>query len=166
MQGPELKCQYCEQPIQIEMGEHGIFKTAVIIPGHNPECYVGQLSSVIEKAVSINEVRALRNLACDIVRAVENEKRRENAKTSMSIKDDFGPNSIVSRFDANNAYHVRAYLHLEQTGAWPENFLDTLGPQLFIPSGHMGMLRSKMVDAWCKHITEAAKEEDREKNGG
>ena len=32
--------------------------------------------------------------------------------------------SIVTWFDVNNPEHIKAYKHLQETGAWPENFIN------------------------------------------
>jgi len=61
----------------------------------------------------------------------------------MSFKDDFGPNSIVSRFDENNAHHVRAYLTWNRL-EHGQKFSGYVRCSIVYPSGYMGLLRSKM----------------------
>jgi hypothetical protein len=56
--------------------------------------------------------------------------------------------NIGDWFNPKNIEHIRAYKHLEDTGFWPEGFIEE-GVINFIP-GWQYLLASKMADCWVK----------------
>ena len=54
---------------------------------------------------------------------------------------------ILEWFDIDNTNHLKAYLHLEETGMWPEDFVpDDI---TFSTSWHI-VIMSKMADAYVR----------------
>lgn len=52
-------------------------------------------------------------------------------------------------FDAYNAEHIRAYIHLQETGRWPEGFIPE-GTEFF-PTWQVSLL-NKMADCWIEQV--------------
>ena len=54
---------------------------------------------------------------------------------------------IVDWFDPENMDHLKAYLHLQKTGTWPEGFIPD---NIIRGSGWAVTLMAKMTDRWLK----------------
>jgi hypothetical protein len=57
--------------------------------------------------------------------------------------------TIIEWFDPNNAEHIKAYHHLENSGAWPQDFIPEFNNKFF-PTGWHIMLQTKILDHFFK----------------
>lgn len=82
----------------------------------------------------------------------ENSKVHEAIARAASKPDPrpinpFDPGTIVSFFDVNNIDHLRAWKWMEESGHWPEYFIE-LTKDCSTPSMWHACIRSKLADAW------------------
>lgn len=57
--------------------------------------------------------------------------------------------TIIEWFDPANPEHIKAYHHLENSGAWPTNFIPEYNSSFF-PTGWHLILQSKILDYYFK----------------
>ncbi len=68
---------------------------------------------------------------------------------------------LSNHFNPHNRTHVKAWAELRRTGIWPKWFSNGLvGKGIRIDPWWERMIRSRMADAWVKHVmTEPESEE-------
>ena len=59
--------------------------------------------------------------------------------------------NIIEWFDPHNKEHLKAYKHLEDTGAWPKGFVPR---DIIFTTSWMASLNRKMADCWVNHKLE------------
>jgi hypothetical protein len=56
--------------------------------------------------------------------------------------------TIIEFFDPNNIEHIKAFVHLQNTGIWPNYFITT---DITFPLLWQTTLMSKMTDKWVEY---------------
>ena len=54
-------------------------------------------------------------------------------------------------FDPYNIGHMKAFQHMQKTGAWPKEFFDKVKEQVHEDPHWYVTIQMKMANAWLKH---------------
>jgi len=66
--------------------------------------------------------------------------------------------TLSEEFNPYNAKHIKAWLHLVDTGQWPEDFWQWIvDNDIVVDIGWCQSIMFKISDAWCKQMMEEFK---------
>lgn len=62
--------------------------------------------------------------------------------------------NLTNFFDPYNIEHIKAFQHMQKTGAWPEKFFDKVKEHIAEDPHWYLSISMKMSNAWIKHSLE------------